>query len=119
VILRVVGKVLSGFLVRMHPATKGTSPLLGLGLLSSGGMSVAIGLAISMRFPGRIGDTVLAMAVVSTVLGEITAAPLLRRALLAKGEIVPPAPPPPAEPESESAEAPPAEERTITEPEIS
>ncbi|MGZ3423697.1 MAG: cation:proton antiporter [Polyangiales bacterium] len=121
VILRVVGKVFSGFLVRVHPATKGTNPLLGLGLLSSGGMSVAIGLAIAMRFSGRVGDAVLAMAVVSTVLGEITAAPILRRTLMAKGEIVEPAPEPPrpAETEEGSEEAQPVEERTITEPEIS
>jgi hypothetical protein len=117
VILRVVGKVISGFFVRGHAAAKGATPLLGLGMLSSGGMSVAIGLAIAMRFAGKIGDTVLAMAVVSTVLGEITAAPILRRTLLAKGEVVPPPPPPaagdePQEPSEEMAEA-----RTTSDPE--
>lgn len=118
VVLRIVGKTLSGFLVRSHPAAKGTTPFLGLGLLSSGGMSVAIGLAIAMRFGGRIGDAVLAMAVVSTVLGEVTAAPILRRALLAKGEVVEPvaAPPEPVADEAEAPEEP--DTRTTTDPEV-
>jgi hypothetical protein len=119
VVLRVVGKLFSGFLVRTNSAAKGTTVGLGLGLLSSGGMSVAIGLAISMRFGGKIGDAVLATAVLSTVIGEITAAPILRRALLAKGElveVVPPPPPPEGDPEEEvPAEA---ETRTTSDPEI-
>jgi hypothetical protein len=84
-------------------------------------MSVAIGLAIAMQFNGRVGDAVLATAVVSTVLGEITAAPILRRMLRAKGEVVDPPPqgrasgePTPIE-EAQEAEA--LDPRTTSEPE--
>jgi hypothetical protein len=117
VVLRVVGKLFSGFLVRTHPAAKGTTVGLGLALLSSGGMSVAIGLAIAMRFGGRIGDAVLATAVVSTIIGEITAAPILRRVLLAKGEVAE-APPPPETPEGEEEVPAEGEARTTTDPDV-
>ena len=62
-----------------------------LDLTELGPVSVAIGLAVQMRYPGLAGDTVLTAAVAAAVLGEFAGAPALRAAL-ARG--VPPASPP-------------------------
>lgn len=63
------------------------SPTLGLGLVSSGALSMGIGLAFSMRFPGAVGDTVLAAAFVAAIAGEIVGPLTLRRVLREAGEI--------------------------------
>lgn len=94
--LRIVGKLISGFIVRFGGNARDASPLLGLSLLSSGGMTIATGLAIALRFPGRVGDTVLAAAVGSTLFGELVGTAALRRTLDRAGEI-----PPPSEPRAE------------------
>jgi hypothetical protein len=63
-----------------------TAPLA-LGLLPTGALTIAIGLVYDMRFPGPVGDTVLAVATVFTIFGEIVGPASLRRALLGAGEI--------------------------------
>jgi hypothetical protein len=85
VVLRFVGKLVVGQLIRGHAAARGAGALLGVALTSSGGMSVAIGLTIAIRFPGPVGDTVLATAVAVTMTGEISG-PALRTVLLRAGE---------------------------------
>jgi hypothetical protein len=66
-----------------------SGPALGLGLLCSGALSMTIGLAFALRFPGPIGDTVLATAATLTVLGEFVGPWGLRTALRQAGEIKP------------------------------
>jgi hypothetical protein len=97
VLARIAGKLLSGAALqaRFEAARRG-GPLLGLGLLSSGALSLCIGLAFALRFPGPVGDTVLIAATVTAVAGEFIAPVALRNLLRRAGEIedAPAAPPP-------------------------
>ncbi|MBL8716480.1 MAG: potassium transporter Kef [Myxococcales bacterium] len=112
-LLRFGAKFAVGFALRSsQPVAKGAPALLGLGLVSSGGMTICIGLALALRFPGAVGDTVLATAVAVTLAGELAGPLALRRVLVSTGEIVEPAPisaPPDEEPEDHD-ELPPDEE---------
>jgi Kef-type K+ transport system membrane component KefB len=85
---RLAAKVVVGwmFAISSRPARK-AGPLVGLSLLSSGGLAVCIGLAFALRFPGIVGDTVLAIAVLSATVGEFIGPVRLRRALQAAGEV--------------------------------
>jgi Kef-type K+ transport system membrane component KefB len=60
---------------------------LGLGLLSSGTLTISVGLAFALRFPGPIGDTVLLVVAVTTVFGEFIGPARLGAALARAGEI--------------------------------
>ncbi len=99
---RFVGKLASGGMMRMQsePARK-TGKTLGLALVSSGALSIAVGLSFALRMPGVIGDTVLVAAVACALVGEIVGPRSLRLALLRTGDIEPPVvftpPPPPSE----------------------
>lgn len=76
----------------------------GLGLLSSGTLSIIVAFALSLGFGGEIGRITLSAAFLGTVLGELVGSPALRRALSAAGEIgrrntlVPEVAPTPVEP---------------------
>jgi Kef-type K+ transport system membrane component KefB len=70
------------------PARK-AGPGLGMGLLSSGALSITVGLAFALRFPGTVGDSVLAVAASATVLGELIGPSALRFALKQASEVVP------------------------------
>jgi hypothetical protein len=85
---RVLAKVIVGWAVAAvsPPARKG-GVLFGLSLLSSGTLAISIGLAFAMRFPGPVGDTVLAVAVLSATVGEFVGPIRLRRTLQLAGEI--------------------------------
>jgi len=85
---RLVAKVIVGWMLATssRSARKG-GLLVGLSLMSSGGLAVCIGLAFALRFPGIVGDTVLAIAVLSATAGEFIGPVRLRRALRAAGEI--------------------------------
>jgi hypothetical protein len=85
---RLVAKVVMGWVLAAAspPARKGGA-LVGLSLLSSGALSMSIGLVFAMRFPGPIGDTVLVVAVLSATLGEFVGPVRLRRTLQVAGEI--------------------------------
>jgi len=104
VILRLCAKFLIGQLIRGHAAARGAGPLLGVALGSSGGMSVAIGIAMAVRFPGVVGDTVLATSVAVTLASEISG-PALRTVLIRAGEARERLPEPAPVSDSESAEA--------------
>ncbi len=111
-LLRCVAKFAIALALRGHSAARPAGAVLGVGLLSSGGMSVGIGLAMALRFPGRIGETMLATAVATAIIGELSG-PAMKRALANVGEIPEPSPePPPVEEESieENDEAAPMEE---------
>jgi hypothetical protein len=85
---RIVAKVVFGWTLAIaSPAARKAGPLLGLSLMSSGALSISIGLAFALRFPGPVGDTVLAVAAVSATVGEFLGPLRLRRALLGAGEI--------------------------------
>jgi hypothetical protein len=71
------------------PAARLAGPVLGLGLLSSGALSMTIGLAFALRFPGTVGDAVLGTAASVTIFGEFVGPTALRVALKQAGEIGP------------------------------
>lgn len=85
---RLALKLGTGMLIRVAwPEVHRAGPLLGLGMLSAGTLSIAVGLAFALRFPGPLGDTVLMTAAVITLLGEFIGPGALRRSLRAAGEI--------------------------------
>jgi len=79
-------------------------PVNGVGLefagsmLSSGALGLAVALALSVRHPGVVADTVLLLASLGVLLGEWLGPGALRRALARAGEIKPEVPPEGAEP---------------------
>ncbi len=86
---RVVGKLVSGVnLGGAAPGLHGSArSRLGLGLLSSGALSVGIGLVFALRFPGVVGDTVLVTSALSVVLGELISPRVVRSLLQAADEL--------------------------------
>jgi hypothetical protein len=58
--------------------------------VSSGALSIGIGLSIAYRFPGQIGDTVLATAAILQLAGEFIGPASLKSALISAGEIATP-----------------------------
>jgi hypothetical protein len=87
---RMAAKGVTGLALRaVSPEARSAGPMLGLGLLSSGGLSMTIGLAFALRFPGLVGDTVLATAAGVAVFGEFVGPIALRVALKQAGEIRP------------------------------
>lgn len=87
---RVISKFLAGALVRaISPEARPAGASLGIALLSSGPVSVSCGFVFALRFPGRIGDTLLVCAAASAVLGELVSTLTLKRMLTRLGELVP------------------------------
>jgi hypothetical protein len=85
---RIAGKLVAGLALRkLAHAAAGTTRILGAGLVSSGALSLGIGLTIAYRFPGAVGDTVLATAAIVALAGEFIAPASLKRALASAGEI--------------------------------
>ncbi len=72
---------------RFIQAAHGVRSSLGLALLPAGGLSVGVGLLFSLRFGGAVGDTVLAAAVLSTLVGEVLGPRALRSVLEAAQEV--------------------------------
>ncbi len=104
---RIVGKVMSGVIVRASTATaRPAGAWLGIVLLSSGPVSTACGFLFALRFPGPVGDTLLVCAVASAVLGELVSTLSLKALLTEVGEIVP-APTPSTAPRPPSIPPPP------------
>lgn len=91
---RLVGKLLSGWLLSLSPAGRPAGPLLGLGLLPSGVITLAIGLSVALRFKSSVGDVTLVVAAALALFGEAIGPLSLRRALERAGELgAPPASP--------------------------
>jgi len=85
---RVAAKILVGcVLCAGSRSARKAGVLVGLSLMSSGSLAICVGLAFALRFPGTVGDTVLAVAVLSAIVGELLGPARLRRSLLAAGEI--------------------------------
>lgn len=94
-VVRVVGKYLSGLILRaLAPAAHGASMHVGFGLLSAGPITITLGLASALRFSGLLGEALLTLAVAAVVLGELLAPITLKRELFTLGEAVPPEPAP-------------------------
>lgn len=84
---RIAGKLLSGFVLRAAaPEARPAGPLFGMVLLSSGPVSVSCGFIFALRFPGRVGDTLLVCAAASAVLGELVSTIALKNLLTQLGE---------------------------------
>ncbi|MBN9167020.1 MAG: hypothetical protein BGO98_46555 [Myxococcales bacterium 68-20] len=87
---RILGKVISGLVVRATaPAARPAGAWLGIVLLSSGPVSTACGFVFALRFPGPVGDTLLICAVASAILGELVSTLSLKAMLTETGEIAP------------------------------
>jgi hypothetical protein len=85
---RITAKIVAGWaLLVASPAARKAGGLVGLSLLSSGGLAMSIGLAFALRFPGAVGDSVLVVAVLSATVGEFVGPVRLRRTLARVGEI--------------------------------
>jgi len=85
---RLVAKVLIGWLLAAGSReARKAGGLVGLSLMSSGALAISIGLAFALRFPGKVGDTVLVIAAVSALFGEFVGPFRLRRSLEQAGEI--------------------------------
>jgi hypothetical protein len=67
------------------PMRKAGAPVVP-GLLACGPNTMSIGLAFALRFPGRVGDTVLVCAAAATLFGELVAPTGLKVALRRAGE---------------------------------
>jgi hypothetical protein len=88
IVARVAAKIAVGWVLAAvsRPGRRG-GVLVGLSLLSSGALAMSIGLAFALRFPGSVGDTVLAVAILSATLGEFVGPVRLRNALQRAGEL--------------------------------
>jgi hypothetical protein len=68
---RIVAKLAAGWMLSAtSKAARKAGPLVGLSLLPSGALAISIGLAFALRFPGPVGDTVLAVAAITATAGE-------------------------------------------------
>jgi hypothetical protein len=88
VLARFAAKIAVGWvLLAAERPARTAGPLVGLSLASSGALSMCIGLAFAIRFPGIVGDTVLTVAAISATAGEFVGPSRLRRTLQNAGEI--------------------------------
>jgi Kef-type K+ transport system membrane component KefB len=79
---RTLAKLLVGRGIQLAlPPARDAGPAMGLGLMSSGALAMIIGLAFALRFPGPVGELVLATAAATTILGEFIGPAALRAAL--------------------------------------
>jgi Kef-type K+ transport system membrane component KefB len=87
---RTVAKLLVGRGVQVvWPFARTAGGAMGLGLMSSGALAMIIGFAFTLRFPGAVGDAVLATAAAATILGEFVGPAALRAGLRRAGELQP------------------------------
>jgi len=89
---RLLGKALASLVpLAASPAARRSGPALAWALDSAGPLNVAVGLAFQLRYPGPVGNTVLAAAAAAAVVGEFVGPVALRRALRRAGELSEPA----------------------------
>jgi hypothetical protein len=88
IVIRVVVKyMLGGVIGRVEPAARPAGGLVGVGMMSSGALTMLLGLSVNLRFPGFVGETALVAAALLNVVGELFGPPALRSALRRVGEI--------------------------------
>jgi len=84
---RLVVKLLAGMgLWAAWPEARRAGPWLGTGLVSSGALSIAVGMSLALRFPGVVGSVILGASTLGVVVGELIGPASLRRALQRVGE---------------------------------
>jgi hypothetical protein len=79
----VIGTVMAGARKSTRPGT----PWMGLGMLSSGTLTMMVAFAVQLREGGSVGRLALLTAAVGTLLGELIGPFALRRALSRNGEL--------------------------------
>ena len=84
---RLLAKWASGLFLLAVPAARPAGPLLGLGLLSSGVVTICIGVALLLRIRGTIGGLALTLAAATALFGEALGPLFLKRALGRAGEL--------------------------------
>lgn len=84
---RVVAKTLSGRFLSDVPAARRSATMTGFALLPAGILTITAGLACATAIRGPVGDVILFVAVVSSLLGELLGTPALRIALRRAGEL--------------------------------
>jgi hypothetical protein len=85
---RLGAALLSAALVAaVDPRARRGGPGLALAFSSTGPLGIAIALSVNLRYPGPVGDLVLATSVAAAVVGEFLGPPALRRALRRAGEV--------------------------------
>jgi Kef-type K+ transport system membrane component KefB len=86
--VRLLVKLLVGTLIWAgYRAARPAGASLGLGLLSTGALAMAVGLSFALRFPGVVGDTILLTVAAVTIFGEFVGPGRLRVSLTRAGEI--------------------------------
>lgn len=84
---RLLGKVVTGFIVWLSPRGRPGGPALGLGLMPSGVVSLSLALTLALGIPGPVGELVLATATACALVGELIGPYALRRVLTRAGEV--------------------------------
>jgi len=79
--------VLGRLLAVVRPIARPAGGLLATCMLSSGSLTMCIGLTCALGFPGPTGDTILAVAAGLCIAGELLGPPSLRAALRRAGEL--------------------------------
>ncbi len=84
---RVAAELVRGFLlVAFIKPARPASPTLGLGMLSTGTISLAVAFSVFVRLPGPASSAILTVAAAGVLLGEMLGPALLRRGLDRAGE---------------------------------
>jgi hypothetical protein len=85
---RTLGAMLTGATIAsVRKSTRPAAGWLGLGMLSSGTLTMMVGFALALRFEGRAGRLALVVAGLATLLGELVGPFALKRALGRAGEL--------------------------------
>lgn len=98
-------ELLRGGLLCLSRSARQAGPLIGYGLVSTGDVTLACAVSLSIGFERPAATSVLGLAAAGLLLGELCAPLALRRALVQAGELDPSAPPvwaslPPPPPDS-------------------
>ncbi len=85
---RIATKFFLGHLLAIvRPIARPAGGLMATAMLSSGSLTMCIGLACALAFPGATGDTILSVTAGLCVAGELLGPPSLRAALRRAGEL--------------------------------
>ena len=88
VLARVVGAFAVGSALGVFvPAARAAGRGLGFSLVSSGAFTLACAVSLQQRFPGEVGQVLLAVGAVALLSGELLGPLMLRRALTLSGDI--------------------------------
>jgi hypothetical protein len=86
-VARLAAELVRGLLlVALVPAARPAGPRIGLGMASSGAISLALAYTLTVRLPGAASSAVLLVAAAGVLLGELVGPAELRRALERAGE---------------------------------